>query len=137
MLEFIKETYFVLLPIVATGLVGWVGYLLKEQHRREDEREKKEAEKENEALDIQKAQSEGIMMILRYMLQRYHSEFKIQGKITWNQYKNWTDFYSVYEALHGNSIAKEWNEEVEAMEKDDSDSDISLYALALKESAKK
>lgn len=69
MLEFIKETYFVLLPIVATGLVGWVGYLLKEQRRREDEREKKEAEKENEALDIQKAQSEGIMMILRYMLQ--------------------------------------------------------------------
>lgn len=137
MLEFIKETYFVLLPIVATGLVGWVGYLLKEQRKKEEEREKKELEKENELSIVQRAQSEGIMMILRYMLQRYHGEFKIQGKITWSQYKNWKDFYSVYEALHGNSIAKEWDEEIERMEKDDSESDISIYALALKDGLKK
>lgn len=121
MSKLILETYYILLPIVATALIGWVGYLLKDQKKKEDDRDVK-----------QKAQNTAIMLVLRYMLQRYHGEYKIQGKITYSQYKNWQEIYETYRILGGNSIAEEWNEEVEEMEKAEAHDDMSLYELALR-----
>lgn len=121
MSKLILETYYILLPIVATALIGWVGYLLKDQKKKEDDRDVK-----------QKAQTTAIMLVLRYMLQRYHAEYKLQGKITYSQYKNWKDIYDTYKILGGNSIADEWNEDIENMEKIDASDDISLYELALR-----
>lgn len=121
MSKLILETYYILLPIVATALIGWVGYLLKDQKKKEDDRDVK-----------QKAQTTAIMLVLRYMLQRYHGEYKIQGKITYSQYKNWQEIYETYRILGGNSIAEEWNEEVEEMEKAEAHDDMSLYELALR-----
>lgn len=124
-MKVLLETYYILLPILATALIGWVGILLKDQKSKDDEREKKQA-----------AQSAGIMLVLRYMLQRYHGEYKIQGTITYNQYQNWNDIYKIYQSLGGNSVAEEWNEDIERMKKCDSTSETSIYAAFLKQQKK-
>lgn len=120
-MKILLETYYILLPIIATALIGWVGVLLNGQKK-----EKTEAEKR------QTAQSQGIMLILRYMLQRYHGEYRMQKEITYNQYKNWKDIYQIYTDLGGNSIAEEWNEDIEHMNKCESVQEMSIYEAMLK-----
>ena len=120
-MKILLETYYILLPIIATALIGWVGVLLKKKKK-----EKTEAEK------MQAAQSQGIMLILRYMLQRYHGEYRMQKEITYNQYKNWKDIYQIYTDLGGNSIAEEWNEDIEHMNKCESVQEMSIYEAMLK-----
>ena len=118
-MEVILQTYYTLLPIIATALMGWVGVLLKNQKKKDTDQEEK-----------QKALSEGIMMILRYMLQRYHGEYMIQGRISYSQYQNWKDIFGVYRALGGNSIAIEWDHEIDELDK--CESDVSPYEEMLK-----
>lgn len=120
-MDILLETYYIILPLLVTALMGWIGSMLREQKKRDESRERK-----------QKALSDGVMMVLRYMLQRYHSEYIMQGKITYNQYKNWGDIYSVYTALDGNSVAEDWNDDIEKMEKCESESDASIYEKMLK-----
>ena len=114
-MEVILQTYYILLPIAATAVVGWAGHIIKSQRSQDDARDK------------------GIMMVLRYMLQRYHSEYMMQKKITYTQYKNWVDFFNAYTALGGNSIAVEWNKDIEELEKVESSSDVSLYEKMLRQ----
>ena len=118
-MEILLQTYYILLPIVATALIGWVGVLLKNQKKEERKKE-----------DKQKALSDGITMILRYMLQRYHGEYMIRKKISYGQYQNWKDMMNVYRALGGNSIAIEWDHEIDELEK--CESDVSPYEEMLK-----
>ena len=121
-MEILLQTYYILLPIVATALIGWVGVLLKNQKKEERKKE-----------DKQKALTDGITMILRYMLQRYHGEYMIQGKISYSQYQNWKDIFGVYRALGGNSIAIEWDHEIDEIDK--CESDVSPYEEMLKKEA--
>lgn len=118
-MEILLQTYYILLPIVATALIGWVGVLLKNQKKEERKKE-----------DKQKALSDGITMILRYMLQRYHGEYMIRKKISYGQYQNWKDMMNVYRALGGNSIAIEWDHEIDELDK--CESDVSPYEEMLK-----
>lgn len=118
-MEVFLQTYYILLPIVATAVVGWAGHVIKTQRSQDDARDK------------------GIMMILRYMLQRYHSEYMLQGKMTYTQYRDWIEFYNAYSALGGNSVAVAWNEDIEELDKVESSSDASLYEQMLKNSMKK
>lgn len=120
-MKILLETYYILLPIIATALIGWVGVLLNGQKKEKIEAEKRQA-----------AQSQGIMLILRYMLQRYHGEYRMQKEITYNQYKNWKDIYQIYTDLGGNSIAEEWNEDIEHMNKCESVQEMSIYEAMLK-----
>lgn len=120
-MKILLETYYILLPIIATALIGWVGVLLNGQKKEKTEAEKRQA-----------AQSQGIMLILRYMLQRYHGEYCMQKEITYNQYKNWKDIYQIYTDLGGNSIAEEWNEDIERMNKCESVQEMSIYEAILK-----
>lgn len=122
-MEVILQTYYTLLPIIATALVGWVGVLLKKQKKKDTDQEKR-----------QEALSEGIMMILRYMLQRYHGEYMIQGRISYSQYQNWKDIFRVYRALGGNSVAIEWDHEIDDLDK--CESDVSPYEEILKKEVK-
>lgn len=124
-MEVLLQTYYILLPIIATALVGWVGVLLKDQ-------KKKDLETEN----VRRANSTGIMLVLRYMLKRYHGEYMIQGKMTYAQYQDWIDLYRAYSALGGNSIAKDWNNDIEDLEKTDSMSDMSPFEVMLRQSMK-
>lgn len=136
-MNILLETYYILLPIIATAILGWVGILLKEQKKKESDKDKIAQKKEEEIASIRKANSEGIKLILRYMLKRYHSEYMLQEKITYNQYKDWIDLWKAYEALNGNSIAEEWNDDIEKLDKCDSISDMSLYETVLMQCIKK
>lgn len=129
-MEVLLQTYYIVLPIIMTAVVGWVGVLLKDQ-------KKKEQQKELEAQRIGKANSTGIMLVLRYMLKRYHGEYMIQGKMTYDQYSDWQDLFDAYTALGGNSIAIQWNKEIERLEKTDSLSDISPFEAMLRQSMEK
>lgn len=133
-MEIILQTYYTLLPIVATTLIGWVGYVLKEQHKKEVEREKAYKAKDEETTRIRNANSKGTMLILRYMLKRYHTEYVVQGKITYTQYKEWMDLYDAYAALGGNSIAVDWNKDIEELEKCDSIGDATLFEKMVRSS---
>lgn len=132
-MEVVLQTYYILLPVVATALLGWVGVLLKDQKKKEKIREEEIKKREQEVERIRKANSRGIMLVLRYMLKRYHGEFMIQGKITYNQYREWTDMFKTYTELEGNSIACKWNEDVEKMEKCDSASEMSMYEALIRQ----
>lgn len=114
-MEVILQTYYIILPIVATAVVGWAGHVIKQQRSQDN------------------ARDNGIMMILRYMLQRYHAEYMMHGKMTYNQYQDWTDFFRAYTALGGNSVAVQWNKDIEELEKCESVSDASLYELMLRQ----
>ena len=118
-MEIILETYYTLLPIVATTFIGWVGFILKKQHRKEKDRDDRIKTKQQEDDIIRKANSKGTMLILRYMLNRYHTEYMAQGKMAYSQYKDWIELYDAYVALGGNSIAVEWNKDIEELEKCD------------------
>lgn len=132
--EVLLQTYYILLPVISTALIGWVGMMLKDQKQKEKDREKKIKEDEVEAKRIRKANSTGIMLVLRYMLKRYHSEYMIQGKMSYAQYQDWIDMYSAYKALGGNSIASEWNEDIEHLAKNDSGPHISPFEILLRKS---
>lgn len=112
-MDVILQTYYILLPIVATALIGWVGYLIKRQKAERDHI----VEDQKKIAQIRHANSEGIKLVLRYMLNRYHTEYMVQGKITYDQYKDWMDIFAAYKALGGNSIAENWNQNVENLEK--------------------
>lgn len=128
-MEVILQTYYILLPIVATSLIGWVGFLLNKQREKE---EKLQKDREDIA-KIRKANSEGIKLVLRYMLSRYHAEYMIQGKITYSQYKEWIDIFAAYRALGGNSIAMDWNDDVEKIEKCNSLNGTTTFESMFKE----
>lgn len=132
-MEVILQTYYILLPIVATSLIGWVGVLLKKQKSKEEHTQKKE----EEIARIRKANSEGIKLVLRYMLNRYHTEYMIQGKISYEQYKDWMDIFAAYRALGGNSIAMDWNENVENLEKCNSVNGNTLFESLVKQTVSK
>ena len=136
-MDVIIQTYYILLPIIATALVGWVGAMLKGQKKREQERIRAEQEREKRAQKANEASGAGIMLVLRYMLKRYHSEYMLQGKITYAQYQDWLDFYSAYTALGGNSIAGDWNDDIEGLERTDSIPSASPFEAMLRNSYEK
>ncbi len=120
-MEVLLQTYYILLPIVATSLIGWVGYMLKAQRK-----------KEANIAKIRASNTTGIRMILRYMLRRYHAEYMAQGEISYTQYQDWVDFYDAYEELGGNSVAVEWNNDIENLPKKDFLSDMGMFEKMLK-----
>lgn len=134
-MDVVLETYYILLPIVATALIGWVGYLLKEQKIKEQKQEAKNEEKFKEVNRIRKANSEGTKLILRYMLNRYHTEYMMQDKMTYGQYKDWMELFNAYRALGGNSIAMDWNDDIEKLDKCDYMDRPTLFESMIKRSS--
>lgn len=132
-MDFLVDIYNVLLPIIATALMGWIGTMLKDQKKEKAVAEEKIKQKEEKIAQIRKANSEGIKLVLRYMLNRYHTEYMIQGKITYSQYKDWMDMFAAYRALGGNSIAMDWNDDIENIEKCDILDKMSTFEAMVRE----
>lgn len=108
--------------IILTAFMGYVIWLLKEQKK-----EQKEEKKQNEATN--KALVDGVMLQLRYMLQRYHTEYMLQEFITTEQYRNFEEIYNVYHSLKGNGTATKWFDEIKELEiRDDIKVGLSVYA---------
>ena len=97
MWEVIRESYFVVLPIITTGFMGWIGTQLNKQQKERS------------------ANSRGTMLILRYMLERYHTEFMYQGYITEVDYHNVEDIYNAYHELGGNGCATAMWEDIKRL----------------------
>lgn len=128
----ISQIFYIVLSAIMTFLSSQVVAFLRSQKAKEKQRDEENQRKYEEIDRIRKANSEGIMLVLRYMLKRYHTEYTIQGKITYTQYQDWMDIYAAYKALGGNSIAEEWNEDVEQLEKCNSTSDMSPFEKMLR-----
>lgn len=127
------QIFYIVLSAIMTFLSSQVVSFLRSQKAKERQRDEENQRKYAEVDRIRKANSEGIMLVLRYMLKRYHTEYMIQGKITYAQYQDWVDMYKVYsKGLGGNSIAVEWNEDVEQLEKCNSTSDMSPFEKMLR-----
>ena len=108
--------------IILTAFMGYVIWLLKEQKK-----EQKEEKKQNDATN--KALVDGVMLQLRYMLQRYHTEYMLQEFITTEQYRNFEEIYNVYHSLKGNGTATKWFDEIKELEiRDDIKVGLSVYA---------
>lgn len=61
------------------------------------------------------ANSDGVKLLMRYMLQRYHGEYKLRGYITSKELDEFLEAFAVYEAKGGNGTAKLWKKEVESL----------------------
>lgn len=108
--------------IILTAFMGYVIWLLQEQKK-----EQKEEKKQNEATN--KALVGGVMLQLRYMLQRYHTEYMLQEFVTTEQYRNFEEIYNVYHSLKGNGTATKWFDEIKELEiRDDIKVGLSIYA---------
>mgnify|MGYP003496694139 CR=1 FL=1 len=111
MADILKETYFVLLPIVATAFMGWIGTMLVKQQKERS------------------ANSRGIMLVLRYMLQRYHAEYMHKKYVTEGQYKTFEDIYNAYHDLGGNGYATHMWKDIQELEiRNDVSECVSPYA---------
>ena len=128
----LSDIIYIVCSAVMTFLVAQVGIFLKDLKEKERKRDEENRKKHAEIDRIRSANSEGIMLVLRYMLKRYHTEYTIQEKITYTQYQDWMDIYAAYKSLGGNSIAEEWNEDVEELEKCTSTSDMSPFEKMLR-----
>ncbi len=135
-MKFLLDVYNVLLPIILTGLMGWIGAMITKQKKEKKIAEDQIKLKEEKIAQIRHANSEGIKIVLRYMLGRYHTEYMAQGKITYTQYENWIDIFNAYTALNGNSIAVEWNNDIENIEKCDKLNTLSVFEAMVRETTK-
>ena len=112
--EILKETYFVALPIILTGFMGWIGTTLNKQQKERS------------------ANSKGTMLILRYMLRRYHAEYKHKGYVTQAQYNEFEEMYNAYHELGGNgSVTHMWSEIQRLEIRTDISEEISPYAALI------
>ena len=105
---FLMTTYTIVLPII----LGYIVWLLQSSKKREYEKIAKDREEQEIQEHKAKAANKGIMLILRYMLSRYHTEYIYQGYVTSEQLSDFEDIYAAYEGLGGNSVAVRWRDEV-------------------------
>ena len=105
--------------ITLTAVMGYAVWLLKEQ--------KREKQIENKKRD---ANSQGTRLILFYMLQRLHTEYKLQGFVTYNQRRSFREIYDAYHALGGNGFGTAMWEEVKELDLKNEEVGLSTYAKA-------
>lgn len=55
---------------------------------------------------------EGVKVLMRYMLQRYHAEYMLQGFLTSHQKTEFLEAYEIYHAKGGNGTAEGWKNEL-------------------------
>ena len=55
---------------------------------------------------------EGVKVMMRYMLQRYHAEYMLQGFLTSHQKTEFLEAYEIYHAKGGNGTAEGWKNEL-------------------------
>lgn len=58
------------------------------------------------------ANGNGVKVIMRYMLQRYHAEYKMRGFISSHEKDEFLEAWEVYASKHGNGTGESWKNEV-------------------------
>ena len=95
--QFIYSTYTSGLPIIVTALMGYVGWLLKNQKKDRD------------------ANSKGTMLLLRVQLIEYHDKYMRLGSIPSYAYENFCEMYNAYHKLGGNGMITKMMHEIEEL----------------------
>lgn len=96
-MDFLLQTYTIVLPIVLTSFFGYVVWLFKEQKKDRD------------------ANSKGTMLLLRVQLIEYHDKYMALGEIPSYVYENFDEMYEAYHALGGNGVATKMYEEIQEL----------------------
>lgn len=113
-MEYVMRILDIALPII----LAYIVWLLKE--------ERKES----------RANNTGMKEILGYMIDRWYSEFSLQGYVTTEQRNTFDDVYKAYAAIHGNGARKTKYEEICKMHVDDTKSGMSPYLELILEKKK-
>lgn len=106
--DFLMTTYTIALPVI----LGYIVWILQSNKKKEYKRQAEDEERHIQEEAKAKAQSKGIMLVLRYMLSRYHTEYMFQKYVTSEQLSDFEEIYKAYEALGGNSVAVKWRDDV-------------------------
>lgn len=132
-MEILLQTYYTVLPIITTSLMGYVIWVLQNNRKKEAfriEQENKRIEADNRK---QQALTEGTRMILLYMLERLYEEYKIQDYVTHEQRDKFHNIYDAYHALGGNGYGTALWETVQELEiRNDADG-VSPFVKMLKQ----
>ena len=59
--------------------------------------------------------SEGVKILMRYMLQRYHAAYMMRGFITSHEKQEFLEAYHVYHDKGGNGTGESWKREVDGL----------------------
>ncbi len=77
--------------------------------------------------------SDGVKVLMRYMLQRYHATYMMRGFITSHEKQEFLEAYSVYHNKGGNGTGESWMREVDRLPVRDDVPVINPYLEMLKE----
>lgn len=129
-MDILIQTYLTILPIVTTSVMGYVVWYLQNQKKANI----KKTEEDNRK---QEANCNGTKMILLYMLERLHTEYKMQGYVSHMQRDRFFEIYQAYHNLGGNGYGTALWKDVEEIEIRNDVESISPYAKLLKEAIQK
>ena len=122
MWDIVRETYYIMLPIVTTAFMGLISTRLKEQ----DKQRKLDAQQQ---MDMLVANSAANRTILKYMLERYHTEYMHKGSVTEKQYEAACSVYDSYHNLGGNGFGTDlWNDIQSLPKRTDVSESVSPFA---------
>lgn len=77
--------------------------------------------------------SEGVKVLMRYMLQRYHATYMMRGFITSHEKQEFLEAYTVYHSKGGNGTGESWKREVDTLPVRDDVPVVNPYLEMLKE----
>lgn len=129
-MDILIQTYYTLLPIIATALMGYVVWYLQTS-------KKTSIKKVEEDHAKQEANCNGTRVILLYMLERLHTEYKMQGFVSHEQRDRYFEIYDAYHGLGGNGYGTRMWKDVQSLEIRNDINTASPYATLLKEAIQK
>ena len=125
-MDLLLETYYTVLPIVVTSLMGYVVWTLQNGKKQEKARIEEENKK-------REANAQGTKMILLYMLERLYEEYKLQNYVTHEQRDRFFEIYNAYHNLGGNGYGTALWETIEGLDIRNDVDGVSPFVKMLKE----
>lgn len=129
-MDLLLETYYTVLPIVVTSLMGYVVWTLQNGKKQEKARIEEENKK-------REANAQGTKMILLYMLERLYEEYKLQNYVTHEQRDRFCEIYNAYHNLGGNGYGTALWETIEGLDIRNDVDGVSPFVKMLKEMNKR
>lgn len=133
-MDVLIQTYYIILPIIFTAFMGWIGAMIKEQRKHSKEMEERHAREAQEAAEKREANAIGTRLMLFYMLQRLHVEYMYQGYVTHEQRTQFKELYEAYHGLGGNGYGTRMWEDVQELDIRNDKDGISPFIKILKDS---
>lgn len=129
-MDLLLETYYTVLPIVVTSLMGYVVWTLQNGKKQEKVRIEEENKK-------REANAQGTKMMLLYMLERLYEEYKLQDYVTHEQRDRFYEIYNAYHNLGGNGYGTALWETIEGLDIRNDVDGVSPFVKMLKEMNKR